>query len=135
MKYLISIIFLALVAVGCSTNSEKNLQKSLYDEVMLAHDEVMPEMGSLMKLTKQLKAKSDSIEDKNDQEIVLQLIEDLELANESMMNWMRQFEPIEEGTPHGEVIEYLTDQKEKIEKVKDDMLSSKENAEEYLLKN
>ncbi|MFY0650500.1 MAG: hypothetical protein JXQ96_00635 [Cyclobacteriaceae bacterium] len=127
---------LCLLLLSC--NKEKKVQETLFNEVMDVHDEVMPQMSSLRKLAKSLESKLDSIAvdslltEKGQKEELNKAIEDLKKANESMMEWMRQFEQIEEGTPHGEVMKYLKDQKKKIEKVRDDMLKAKKQGEYYL---
>lgn len=139
MKISLFVILSVVLIATISCDSEKKVEQELYDQVMAAHDEVMPEMGSLMKLSKQLRAKSDSLNELGDlsgeeaQEEIQKLIKDLEDAGDGMMRWMREFEPMEEGTPHGEVMQYLREQKRKINKVREDIIDSKDSAEKYLL--
>ena len=105
---------------------------------MDVHDEVMPEMGTLRKLSKAVQLKLDSLStdstrlDTSSKAEMEKAIAELKKANDSMMEWMRQFEQIEEGTPHGEVMNYLLNQKKLIEKVKEDMLKAKEKGKYYL---
>lgn len=133
-----SIIAIIIVSNGCT--SEKDTQQKLFDEVMQVHDEVMPKMGELRSLAKQLSNRADSLASDSLAENTTQINEMRDLskqlndANEGMMEWMRQFEQIEEGTSHGEVIQYLTEQRKKIQKVRDDMLNSQSEAKEYLMK-
>jgi len=134
-----ALFLLALLFIISACNSEKKEQQELFDEVMLLHDEVMPKMGSLRGLSAELSLKADSLAQDSITNSTLKVDEmrrlskKLKDANEGMMEWMRQFEQVEEGTPHGEVIQYLTAQREQIQKVRDDMLNSKEEAEKYLL--
>ncbi|SMD32109.1 hypothetical protein SAMN04488029_0449 [Reichenbachiella faecimaris] len=130
---------IALTVVAC--NSEKKEQQALFDEVMLVHDEVMPKMGNLRALASELSQKADSLaldsltdssEEINEMRSLSKKLKD---ANEGMMEWMRKFEQVKEGTPHGEVIQYLKEQRESIQKVRDDMINSKNEAEKYLLEN
>lgn len=101
-------------------------------EVMAAHDEVMPKMGELRKTAKDLQAKADSLSTLTDQDFAAEIstlrqtAERIEDANEGMMEWMRQFEMPDNEAPIAEVLVYLKDQKEKIDKVKDEMLKSLE---------
>lgn len=135
VKYLIK-AFILMILISSCRSGEKKLEKQLYEEVMNTHDEVMPKMGAIMKLKKQLQTRSDSlsaIDSLRGQERIISIIQELEDANESMMKWMRQFEQIDEGTPHGEVIQYLLEQKKSIDKVKKDMMDSKDRAEKYIL--
>jgi len=136
-KIAISCLFI-LVLVSCS--QDKKQEELLYKVVLDKHDEVMPEMGNLVRLTRQIDAilssdtlNTDSISNKNGTLLVLK--KDLEDANESMMAWMRQFEPVEEGTPHEQVMEYLKNQKIGIELVQQQVENAKQNAEKYFAEN
>lgn len=126
----------AMVLSACS--QEKKLEDELFKEVMDIHDEVMPEMGTLRSLSKSIQVKIDSLEmdsvnyDDTKRSELEQLVKKLKEAKESMMEWMRQFEHLEEGTPHGEVMKYLKEQKRMIEKVRDDMLEARKEGEYYL---
>jgi len=132
------LIALALTTALIGCNQEKKIQEGLFKEVMDVHDEVMPEMGTLRKLTKGLQLKLDSLAadslhlDPSTKKDMENAITELKIANNSMMEWMRQFEQIEESTPHGEVMKYLLNQKKLIDKVKEDMLKAKKKGEYYL---
>ncbi|MEO9964392.1 MAG: hypothetical protein ABJF11_01305 [Reichenbachiella sp.] len=131
------IALLIFISTGCT--SEKEEQQKLFNEVIAVHDEVMPKMDQLRSLAKKLSSQADSlaldsIADRTAKiDELRQLSKNLKDANEGMMEWMRQFEQQDEGTPHGEVIQYLSEQRKQIQKVRDDMLNSKEEAEKYLL--
>lgn len=135
------LILLAIPILIIACNSDKKEQQALFEEVMLVHDEVMPKMGNLRALSTDLSQKADSlaldslVENSSKVNEMRILSKNLKDANEGMMEWMRQFEQVEEGTPHGEVIQYLTEQRRQIQKVKDDMLNSKKEAEKFLLEN
>lgn len=135
----ILLIIVATCVVAC--NADKKEQQALFDEVMRLHDEVMPKMGNLRALASELSQKADSlaldslVDHSSKMNEMRTLSDDLKNANEAMMEWMRQFEQVEEGTPHGEVIQYLTEQRSQIQKVRDDMINSKSAAEKYLLEN
>lgn len=134
------LILLAIPILIIACNSDKKEQQALFEEVMLVHDEVMPKMGNLRALSTELSSlaelfEQDTLLDDRTQKVkeMRELAENLMDANEGMMEWMRQFEQVEEGTPHGEVIKYLNEQREEIQKVRDDMINSEEQAEKYLL--
>ena len=118
-------------AAACS-NEQKEQKDALMAEVMAAHDEVMPKMGELRKTAKALQARADSLGALTGQDFAAEIstlrqtAERIEDANEGMMEWMRQFEMPDNEAPIAEVLVYLKDQKEKIDKVKDDMLKSLE---------
>ncbi|WP_420580623.1 hypothetical protein [Reichenbachiella sp.] len=135
------LILFAFMSIALGCNSNKKEQQALFEEVMLVHDEVMPKMGSLRALSSELTQKADSLmlDSLTDHSSKINEMRDLSKklkdANEGMMEWMRQFDQVEEGTPHGEVIQYLNEQRKQIQKVRDDMINSKEEAEKYLLDN
>lgn len=124
MKIVYLIAICALIGSCSPKSNELDVLKS---EVMKAHDEVMPRMGELMKTQKALKLKADSVSvfDSLASVSYLKLASDIDAANESMMNWMRNFEPNFTGT-EAEVLQYYTDQKKAIDQVKADMLNSLE---------
>ena len=104
-------------------------------QVMAAHDEVMPKMGDLRRLSKTLNEKADSLAAQDSASFAGQIeelrstAEKIEAANESMMEWMRQFEVPDNEAPVQEVLVYLKEQKAKIDKVKEDMLRSMEEGQ------
>jgi hypothetical protein len=119
-------------------NQNKKTEAILIKEVMDVHDEAMTKMGILRNLSKKLQLKLDSVEvgqntkDKQYTTEIEEAVKKLQDANASMMEWMHQFEQIEEGTPHGEVLRYLTDQKRLIEEVREDMIGAKKAGDYYI---
>lgn len=133
---ILGIVLVGLVLVsGCGDEAQKR-KDALLGEVMAVHDEVMPKMGDLRKTAKTLQAKADSLEGLTEGDFEAQIIElrnaaeAIEAANEGMMTWMRQFEAPDNEAPVEEVIAYLTEQKEKIDQVKKQMLESLEQGQE-----
>ncbi|MDW3210234.1 MAG: hypothetical protein R8N23_10220 [Reichenbachiella sp.] len=135
------LILLTITTISFACNTDKKEQQALFEEVMLMHDEVMPKMGNLRALSAELSQKADSlaldslVDYSSKVNEMRNLSKKLKDANEGMMEWMRQYEQVEEGTPHGEVMQYLLEQHKLIKKVRDDMLNSKDEAEKYLLEN
>lgn len=111
---------------------EVKIEKALYDEVMMVHDEMMPKMENMMSMKGQLKEKLDLLKEEASQtELIQQLetaINSLETADEAMMNWMRQFDPDTDSLSHEEIVEYYTLQKQKMDSVKVVMVEAIENA-------
>lgn len=126
MKTIVASLFSLLFLVFSCEKKANELEK-LQEEVIGVHDEVMPKMGELRKTMKLLEAKADSMaEDSVKEAIYRDLASNIKVANESMMQWMRNFDPtlIQNEVNEAKVKEYLLDQKDKIEKVKYDMLES-----------
>lgn len=136
MRIAIPVIFMFFILSSC--NNDKKEQDKLYEEVMDIHDEVMPLMYPLKKMAKDINTKAELLlkDSVNIDSLHLNTLRitsnNISKANDSMMDWMHQFKQIEEGTPHGEVIQYLMDQKQKISKVRDDMMAAKKEGEKYV---
>lgn len=145
MKRIVSTITLsvlsicAILLVACGPNKEKQ-QEELSKEVIAVHDEVMPKMGELSKLRRELKDSinawtSDSIADHSIQiQESTVLVTDLDSADKSMMNWMHEYTGGQGLYDHEEVMKYLNEEKVKITAVKEHMNKSMEAAKAYLKK-
>lgn len=133
MKRLLTILTLAITFVACNTQSKEAEEKPLMEQVMDVHDAVMPKMGDLMKTKKRLLAKANAMmsTDSAMATNLQMLAEEVDLANESMMDWMRNFDPNFTGT-EDEVKSYLTKKKEGIEKVAKAMNSKLAEGKEAL---
>lgn len=123
------IIFFLILPIFLITACKE--KSNLEAEVIAIHDEVMPKMGDIHVAKKQLRklmgeGTSDSLKTE-----ILELISDLEKADEGMMDWMDKWDvPSEEPA----MTAYLEKEKIKITKVKEDMLNSIEAANAYLQK-
>jgi len=98
--------------------------QTLYNQVMDIHDEVMPKMDDLYKMKKQLQ---DQIENTPDlpEEKKFEMeatIKQLDSANNSMMVWMRQFNPPTDSADQEALREYLEEQLEMVKKMREDVL-------------
>lgn len=107
-------------------SSEAEKEHILYKEVMAIHDEVMPLMGELMAMNKKIKNKDSSSQK------ATELVVYLEEANESMMDWMRKFNPNIDNMTHEETMNYLEEEKKKIVEVREKMLSAQNKASAFL---
>ena len=121
-------LFFVLTIISFSACKEKT---NLEAEVMAIHDEVMPKMGAIHVAKKGLRKVLAKIENDSLKPEILALISDLESADEGMMSWMHKWD-VPSTDP--EKTEYLKKEKDKITKVKVDMLLSLENAHTYLSK-
>ena len=126
MRILCLITFLSIGFLACSEKS------ALEAEVMAIHDEVMPKMGDMHLAKKGLRKILAATKDSTVQAEIISMINALESADEGMMQWMADWKvPNQEP----EKTDYLNKEKEKITKVKNDMLSSLEKANTYLSNN
>lgn len=140
-KYLVFITLVLTFVIGCKENkkAEVSSETSQMTEVMAIHDEVMPKMGKIGRLVADLRKKID-----NDQGTAAdkKAMEDLQEANKSMMDWMKNFgdtfspEEIMDGKELSPEKQALLDMEEKsVKVVKEKMNTSIAKAEELLGKN
>ena len=117
---------------------EERAKKALYDEVMEIHDAIMPRMDDIMKLKGDLREQLDQLKEATDavaaekSKAMEEIVQQLEDADEGMMNWMRNFRPLEDSTAYEEAIQYLEEQKKGIEEVKVKMEEAMEAAKNAL---
>lgn len=79
-------ITLSLILVGCSQAEEK-LSEELQAKVLSLHDVLMPQTEQIVSLKSQL----DSLSTGADSTHIRKLINSLDKADKSMMDWMHQF--------------------------------------------
>lgn len=121
------LLLFALVAVFASCKEKSNLEA----EVIAIHDEVMPKMGDMHVARKNLRKVLSSTEDEKLKSKIMEMISDLESADEGMMEWMNNWK-VPENEP--DKTAYLLEEKDKITKVKIDMISSLKNANSFIAK-
>ena len=120
--------FIFLLSCGDGNNQLK-------EEVIAIHDEVMPHMGRLQSLQKDLAEEADllALEDSvvNYDQIALLRNTSMELglAYEGMFVWMRQFDPEQGELTKEEYEAYLNEQKALVETVKEDINQALEKGE------
>ena len=154
----IALSFFALIELACNNEvhneheghgkhgaSEKplTLADSLYNEVMGAHDEVMPKMGKVRGAQKRAQELVDSISQLKGEALksnlslkkeLEQLVSDLNYADYAMDQWMTDFN-LDSGSTNQEVrVKYLLDEKVRVTKVKEAILNSLAKADTLLKK-
>ena len=105
--------------------------QALYDKVMAVHDEVMPKMNDIYKQKEALKNKiaESSAMPSEEKEKIEGLISRLDSASQSMMVWMRNFNPLPDSLGEEQAKEYLENEMEKVQRVKTNVLEALEEAE------
>ncbi len=125
MKYILGIVFIAIVAVACSpTQNKETNYKAVRDEVMKFHDVVMADHGmvvnnqmkldTLVRDLKGLKTRFPEIDTLKEKDAINDLIKDLTIAEDSMNDWMHNFEPDVTGKSNEVAVQYFKDEKAKI---------------------
>lgn len=130
-----SIFTLLLFVISSLTACQfgKSDQEILYSEVMEIHDNVMPEMGTIHRLKKQLKTIDTTLVKSPTYPIILDHLASLEKADEAMMSWMAEFSNPTEDTNEIEALDYLEKEKIRISEVRDQMQESIDSAKRILL--
>lgn len=137
MRNILGIVFIAMVAVACNQQKKQETDyKAVRDEVMKFHDVVMADHGvivnnqmkldTLLRDLKGLKSKFPEIDTLKEREAIVGLIKDLTGAEDSMNDWMHNFEPDVTGKSNEVAVQYFREEKAKIAKV--DSLYKKEIA-------
>ncbi|MCB0372841.1 MAG: hypothetical protein KDD31_07535 [Muricauda sp.] len=138
MKKILSILVGAVLFLNFSCKEEKKAPEgpTQMEQVMAIHDEVMPKMGTLGKLVGQLKAKVDTTEIGQKYEVAMK---DLQAANMSMMEWMKNFgdrfnsDEILNGKELTEEKQlWLNEEEEKVKALKEQINGSIERAQALL---
>lgn len=112
----ISHVYIATMValVACvNSNQEKKLEQ-LEREVIKLHDEIMPMMGPLHKVKGHLQKKAEA--DSSNVELVKAIIA-IETAEETMMNWMHNYDMTFEGADATETVQYFSEKKISIEQI------------------
>ncbi len=138
MKYSLWYVTIALLLFSCGNQDQKR-EEELYRQVMDTHDEVMTQMGEVMRLEKQLNDNidqlktEDSTENKEPRiEYLTTLKNNLTEANEAMMQWMREFNNDMDEMSHEEKMNYLQQENEKIVSVEEKVTTAIDNAKEAI---
>ena len=129
MNRIFSLLILS-VFIFSACGDKPDQVTSIKKEVMDVHDELMPKMGELRNVRKTLITKAQAADSSMASELET-LAQDLEAANESMMDWMNQYEPQFEGTEKDQV-KYYSDQRTSIQTVKERMLNALEKGQKAL---
>lgn len=127
-KLFLSLSFILMIAFFTSCNNDKAEQKKAQEEVMKGHDELMGQMDKIMNnksMLNKLESHLDSLKMKDPALDTTKLKSDIEAlkadlttSDDAMMTWMNHFNPDYTGKKHQEVMDYLKDQKIKIDSVK-----------------
>jgi len=138
IPWVIGLVMLVAL-VGCS-NPELEKLTQLRAEMMEVHDEVMPRIGEIYTLKKDLQAQHktmalDTLADSLALQGLQMVIRDLQAADSLMMDWMSELDmEAEHSQEMAAAIAYYEEEKKKIDAVREKMLQSIENGQSKLNK-
>ena len=109
--------------------SDNSPNQALYDEVMNIHDEVMPKMNDLhkAKISLQTRLEMPGLGEHEKQDLQNKIAR-IDSASESMMVWMRQFNPIPDSAGEDKARAYLENELVKVRDVKESILRALKTA-------
>ena len=136
-----SVFATIIIISGCAgtaneqdCTSDECLKKQAYDSVIAVHDEVMPKMSYISELKGQLEERMNATDDSLAVAAWQELMVNLDVADEAMWVWMRQFNSDFEGVALDEALNYLKSEQEKIDEVARKINEAIKEAEENLAK-
>lgn len=130
------LILSSIFLLNCGEEKPKEdpLQKEkekVYKEVMAVHDEMMM-MGKIRGAQSKLKKMIMLESDLSKVEKYQTAYDQLQVADDAMMGWMRQFKNPPENTATKEAIEYLNGQNTKVQKMKEVMVENLDKAKQVI---
>jgi len=124
MKSILGILFILILSLSSCTNVEDQLKEDIHR----IHDvETMPKMGYMNKLKNNLDTLSSMAP-----KAITKLQQQLDDADDAMMDWMVQFNWPSKETPENRRISYYKDEIEKLNDMKTTMYSAISDAEKAL---
>ena len=123
-KFLFPFLTIIIYISGCSNgtsdqdcSTDECLKKQAYDNVIAVHDEVMPKMSHVSELKGQIEQRMNATSDSLAIATWQELMVDLDVADEAMWVWMRQFNSDLEEIAIDEAMAYLKTEQQKIDDV------------------
>lgn len=134
MKKVFYVLFLFVFALvlpqGCDSKKETKIDE--YEEIMAIHDAVMPKMGVVNRLKRELQAflptTEDSLQIATINYSIGELLESEELMQDWMHNWAETSQGLDKNSDAYQV--FLSDQKKSIINVSDRIYHAMEHANE-----
>jgi len=146
MKAIFYLILITMFA-ACAGNEDrkdgfsetpKNTEDSLFQDVMDQHDVAMAKMGRLSGYRKQIQQKLDSLgkvkSSTNHKKKLQDLDSMLKQAEDEMNTWMHEFSIDSAQDDTQRRIQYLSSEKERVTKVKEEVLAAMAHADTVLNK-
>ncbi|MDX1666165.1 MAG: hypothetical protein R3350_03000 [Saprospiraceae bacterium] len=146
MRFILTFLLTGLL-ISCGSSGDQPDQpgqqepseEQLWEEVMATHDEVMPEMVNINRVSRQLRKYAEEHPELASEirEDISASVQSLSQAEEAMYEWMNQLkyrslEELQRKTDEQEALSYLDREREAIENVKRQMLTSLEEGERLL---
>jgi hypothetical protein len=136
-----SVFATIIIISGCAgtandqdCTSDECFKKQAYDNVIAVHDEVMPKMSYISELKGQIEERMNATDDSLVVAAWQELMVNLDIADDAMWVWMRQFNSDLEEITIDEALAYLKSEQDKIDEVARKINEAIKEAEENLVK-
>ena len=128
----LSAAFLCLAFVFLTQSSKPNDTAALEQETMRVHDEAMKEMADMNRVGRALKKEMETLDSLTPRHrAIRQALSQMKSAEAEMYDWMSNYQAPDK-LPAEEAKRYLEDQKQKIEKNRQDLKAALEAGEKLL---
>ena len=142
MKSLPKILFALLILTACGRSGEKkdgsiggdSTNQILYDQVMVVHDSIMPKMEDIYNLKKDIAEKAGNTANAERKKQLAGILSQLDTANNTMIEWMHEFNPLPDSVDKEMAREYLESELERVINVRDFITETIKASEEEINK-
>ncbi len=112
-----------LLSFSACKSENKEAETLLNQEIMKVHDEVMPKMGDINRMKRQLSAYKDEVPDDNAamKDSLINAILLLAKTEDNMNDWMAGYKYPNPEMKHDDIIKYLKGQQDTIKQINDDV--------------
>jgi hypothetical protein len=117
--------FLMCLTFGCK-NDNKEAESKINQEIMAVHDDIMPKMGEVNRLKRQLSNYKDAVseDDAETKDSLINAILILAKMEDGMNDWMGNYKYPNPDLSHDDMLKYLTGQRDSIKHLSDDIYLS-----------
>lgn len=116
--------FFALMMACKSENKES--ESKLNQDIMAVHDDVMPKMGEINRLKRQLSQYKDAVPEENAEmkDSLINTILMLSKMEDNMNDWMGNYKYPNPDATHEQMLTYLTGQRDTVKQLSNDIYMS-----------
>ena len=116
---------LFVFTLGCKNPAKENESK-LNQDIMVVHNDIMPKMGEINRLKRQLGTYKDMVSEDNAEmkDSLINTILMLAKMEDNMNDWMGNYKYPNPDITHEEMVKYLTGQRDSVKLLSDDIYMS-----------
>lgn len=123
---LIPIFMFLTMFIACTSDTNKESETKIHQDIMAVHDDIMPKMGELNHLKREIAAYKDVVPMDNAElkDSLINGILMLSKMEDNMNDWMGNYKYPNPDITHDEMLKYLTGQKDSIKLLSNDIYMS-----------